>query len=94
MHYTFVFVTEKPRRGETINFFLSFNIKMKMSGWVSSGEFFGFATKRNMKNPWFLVWERDDSHIITGNRLPGVLFSGFVVTHSARGPGARSDHKF
>jgi len=28
------------------------------------------------------------------NRLPGVLFSGSVVTHSAGGPGARSEHKF
>ena len=28
------------------------------------------------------------------NRLPGVFFSGSVVTHSAGGPGARSDHKF
>ena len=28
------------------------------------------------------------------NRLQGVFFSGSAVTHSAGGPGARSDHKF
>ena len=62
---------------------------------MSSGEFFGFATKKNMEKPWFLVRERDESHIITGKPLARcIFFSGSVVTHSAGGPGARSDHKF
>ena len=45
-----------------------------MSGWVSSGDFFGFATKKNMEKPWFLVWERDESHIITGKPLARCIF--------------------
>ena len=45
-----------------------------MSGWVSSGEFFGFAMKKNMEKPWFLVWERDESHIITGKTACQVYF--------------------
>ena len=45
-----------------------------MSESVSSGEFFGFATKKNMKNPWFLVWERDESHIITGKPPSRCIF--------------------